>query len=231
MMKYLYIATMVFLASCGQTDNNPNKNEVVIADTITKTEETASKRNFKLTDKTVKFLWREDSYDQELKDTFNKIVINEELCKALTEPEIAVLGYVGTYIGSECQWDGECNDDRSNLKCKVLTALNLGYQCSDKHLGFLRKWFKNDKKVLAEFDYNCPTKPYTASSQNAFDEIKLTVKGNDISVWFSVIGVNMPMGESWSYTETNYFQLNNDNVRLIKKEQSKVKREHFDTGE
>lgn len=108
-----------------------------------------------------------------------------------------------------------------------MTALNLGYQCSDKHLGFLRKWFKNDKKVLAEFDYNCPTTPFTASSQNTFDEIKLTVKGNDISVWFSISGVNMPMGESWSYTETNYFQLDNDNIRLIKKEQSKVKRAFF----
>jgi hypothetical protein len=231
MTKYLYILTIVFLVSCGQTNSNSDKNEAVNIDTVANINVAKTAKSFTLTDKTVKFLWREDRYDQELKDTFNTIVINEELCKTLTEPEIAVLGYIGTYIGSECQWDGECNDDRSNLKCKVLTALNLGYQCSDKHLGFLRKWFKNDKKVLAEFDYNCPTTPFTASSQNTFDEIKLTVKGNDISVWFSVSGVNMPMGESWSYTETNYFQLDNDNIRLIKKEQSKVKREHFDTGE
>lgn len=91
MTKYLYIATLVFLASWGKTNNNSDKNEVVIANIITKTEETTSERNFKLTDKTVKFLWREDRYDQELKDTFNTIVINEELCKILTEPEIAVL--------------------------------------------------------------------------------------------------------------------------------------------
>ncbi|MCH7413297.1 hypothetical protein MM213_07375 [Belliella sp. R4-6] len=231
MTKYLYIFILVFLASCGQPNSNSDKNDVVISDSIPKTEENNSVKNFKLTDKIEKFLWREDKYDEELKDTFNTIVINEELCKTLTEPEIAVLGYVGTYIGSECKWDGEYKDDRSNLKCKILTALNLGYQCSDRHLGFLRKWFKNDKKVLEEFDYNCPTTPYTASSQNTFDEITLIVKGNNISVWFSASGINMPMGESWNWTETDHFKLDNDYIRLIKKDKSKVKREHFDTGE
>lgn len=229
MTKYLYILTLVFLASCGQTNSNSDK--VINVDSVSNLNENAVAKSFTLKDKTVKFLWREDRYDQELKDTFNTIVINEELCKTLTEPEIAALGYVGTYIGSECQWDGEYNDDRSNLKCKVLTALNLGYQCSDKHLGFLRKWFKNDKKVLEELNYNCPTTPFTASSQETFSEITLTVKGNSISVWFSVSGVNMPMGESWSYTETDNFQLDNYNLRLLNKEQSKVKREQFDTGE
>jgi len=229
MKKYLYILTLGFLASCGQTNSNSYKNEVANKGALSN--KNTSEKTFKLTDKKVKFLWREGKYDQELKDTFNTIVINEQLCKKLTEPEIAALGYVGTYIGSECQWDGECNDNRSNLKCKVLTALNLGYQCSDKHLGFLRKWFKNDKKVLAELNYNCPTTPYTASSQNTFDEITLTIKDKNISVWFSVSGVNMPMGESWSYTETNYFLLDKDNIRLIKKDESKIKREHFDTGE
>ena len=214
-MKYLYITILVLLVSCGQT----------------KTDEVALPKKIKLKDKTVKFLWREDKYDEELKDTFSTIIINEKLCKTLTEPEIAALGYVVTYIGSECQWDGKYNEDRSNLKCKALDALNLGYQCSDKHLGLLRKWFKNDTKVLEELNY-CPTTPFTASSQETFDEITLTTKGDKISVWFGANGVNMPMGESWYWTETDYFQLDNDNIKLIKKDKSKVEHEHFDnTGE
>lgn len=225
MTKYLHILTIVFLVSCGQTNSNSDKDGAVNIDSEAKTT-----KSFTLPDKTVKFLWREDKYDQELKDTFNTIVINKELCKILTEPERAALGYVATFIGSECDWDGEAKDNFSNLKCKTLSALDLGYQCSDKHLGFLRKWFKNDRKSLKELE-NCPTVPYTASSQNTFDYINLKVKDNKISVEFGVNGVNMRMGESWSYTETDHFQLDNDNIKLIKKDESKVKREKFDTGE
>lgn len=218
--------TFVFLASCGKRNNNDDLKVTNLDSVATKID-----RTLILRDRTEKFLWREEKYDEELKDTFNTIIINEKLCKTLTEPETAALGYVATYIGSECQWDGECNDNRSNLKCKILTALNLGYQCSERHLGFLRKWFMNDTKVLEEFNTNCPTVPYTASSQNTFDEITLKVKGNNISVWYSASGINMPMGESWSWTEINHFKFENDNLRLIRKEKSKVNREHFDTGE
>jgi len=224
-MKYLSILTFVFLASCGQTNNNSKKSEVVNADSVY-----TSAKPVKLTDKSVKFLWREDRYDEELKDTFNTIIINEELCKSLTEPERAALGFVVTFIGSECNWDGEAKDDFSNLKCKTLTALDLGYQCSDKHLGFLRQWFKNDNKTLKELE-DCPTVPYTASSQNTFDYINLKVKDNNISVEFGANGVNMRMGESWSWTETDHFQLDKDNIKLIKKDESQIKREKFDTGE
>lgn len=230
MTKYLYIATLVFLASCGQKNNNSNKIEVV-TDTVSKKEEITSEEKFKLTDKTVKFLWRADKYDKALKDTFHSIFIDEDFCKTITDPEKAALGYVATYIGSECQWDGEANEDRSNLKCKILTALNLGYQCSDRHIEFLKKWFKNDKKVLDELKDNCPTIPFTASSQETFGDIILTVKDNQIAVWFSVSGVNMPMGATWDYSETDYFQLDKDNIKLIKKDKSKVKRGHLDTGE
>jgi hypothetical protein len=41
----------------------------------------------------------------------------------------------------------------------------------------------------------------------------------------------MREGDSWSWTETDHFQLNKDNIKLIKKDESKVKREKFDTGE
>jgi hypothetical protein len=230
MTKYLYLLTLVFLTSCGQTNNNSKNSGVVNSDSVTKTIENTSARKFQLTDKTVKFLWRANKYDEGLHDTFNSIFIDEDFCKTITDPERAALGYVATFIGNECWWDGEGNDDRSNLKCKILTALNLGYQCSDKHLGFLRQWFKDDKKSLEELE-NCPTTPYTATIQDTFDEITLTVKGNKISVSFKANGVNIREGDSWSWTETDHFQFDNDNIKLIKKDESKVKREHIETGE
>ena len=231
MTKYLFIVTLVFLASCGQTKNNSDKNDVVVTDTVFNEEKITSEIKIKLTDKTVKFLWRADKYDEALKDTFNSIFIDEDFCKSISDPEKAALGYVATYIGSECQWDGEANEDRSNLKCKILTSLNFGYQCSDRHIGFLQKWFKNDKKVLDELNDNCPTIPFTASSQETFGEITLTVKGNQIAIWYSVSGVNIPMGATWDYSETDYFQVHKDNIQLLKKDKSKIKRGHFDTGE
>ena len=232
MMKYFYIVTLVLFASCAQTNNSSDKKEVFKFDSVSKTVENASKRNFRLTDKTVKFLWRADKYDEALKDSFNSIFINEDFCRTITEPERAALGYVATFIGNECNWDGDYKDDRSNLKCKILTALNLGYQCSDKHLGFLRQMFKNDPKVMEQLKSdNCPTTPDGATIQDTFDEITLTVKGNEILVFFKASGVNTREGDSWSWTETDHFQLYNDNIKLIKKEESKVKREQFDTVE
>jgi hypothetical protein len=231
-MKYLNIAILVFLASCGQTNNNSDKNEVVNSDSVSETVENTSVRNFQLTDKTVKFLWRADKYDEALKDTFNSIFIDEDFCKTITDPERAALGYVATFIGNECNWDGDYTDDRSNLKCKILTALNLGYQCSDKHLGFLRKMFKNDPKVLEELKSdNCPTTPDGATIQDTFDEITLTVKGNLISVSFKANGVNMRESESWSWSETDHFEFDKDNIKLIKKDESKVERKKFDIDE
>ena len=222
LLTSLFILTIVFLASCGQTNNSSKKNKAVSADSVYKAKEKTSEKTSKLTDKSVKFLWREDRYDKELKYTFNTIIINEELCKSLTEPERAALGFVVTFIGSECNWDGEAKDDFSNLKCKTLTALDLGYQCSDKHLGFLRQWFKNDSKTLKELE-GCSTVPYTAIIQNTFDYINLKVKDNKISVEFGANGVNMRMGEGWSWTEIDHFQFDNDNIKLIKKDKSKVK--------
>lgn len=234
MMKYLGIATLIFLASCGQTNNNSDKeNEDIVTDSVSEKEEITSEENFNLTDKTVKFLWRADKYDETYKSTFSSIFIDEEFCKTITDPERAALGYVATFIGNECDWDGEAKNDRSNLKCMILTSLDLGYQCSDKHLGFLRQMFKNDTKVLDELKSdNCPTVPFTANSQETFDEITLTVKDDQIIVSFSANGINLSMGESWSWTETDYFQFDTDNnIKLIKKDKSEIKREHFGIGE
>lgn len=225
----LYVGTLILLASCGQGNNKSDTNEIAHADSVSKTDEITLAKTAKLTDRTVKFLWRGDKYDPELKDTFNTIIINEELSKTLTDPEKAALGFVVTFIGSECNWDGKANDDFSNLKCKTLTSLDLGYQCSDTHLGFLRKWFKNDSKSLEELQ-NCPAVPYTASSQSTFDYINLSVKDNIISVEFGASGFNMPKGERWSWTENDQFQFDNDNIRLIKKDKSPVKREPFEIG-
>ncbi len=211
-MKDLYVATIFLLASCGQTNYDSYKGEVTNAD--------KTKYNT-LVEKTVKFLWR---------DSIASIVIDEEYCKTISDPEKAALGYVATFIGNECWWDGDYTDKSDNLKCEILTALDLGYQCSDKHLGFLRQWFKNDTTATKALEA-CPTTPNTSTIQDTFDEITLTTKGNQIIVFFKASGMNMREERSWSWSQTDYFQFNRGNIKLIKQVKSKVKVEHFDASE
>ncbi|MBK7741159.1 MAG: hypothetical protein IPI42_11575 [Saprospiraceae bacterium] len=212
MQKIFYLTTLIFLASFGEVKGSTYKSAGANADTT---------KTFALADKTVKFLWR---------DSNASIVINKEFCKTISDLEKAALGYIATFIGSECWWDGDYTDKRDNLKCEILTALDLGYQCSDKHLGFLRRWFKNDMTALQELE-DCPTTPNTATIQESFVEIVLTTKGNEIAVFFKADGVNMREEKGWSWSETDYFQLDHDNIKLIKQDKSEVKVEYFDAVE
>ena len=74
-------------------------------------------------------------------------MLNQDYIKTMTDPEKAALGYVATFVGNDCWWDGEANEEKSNLDCKIITTLGLGYQCSNEHLGFLRKWFVERQTV------------------------------------------------------------------------------------
>lgn len=227
MKKIPSILVLVILFSCGTVDSeNESK---------THSESDASGDEFlthTLTDTTIQFLWREMKYDSSLNDTFNSIFINQDYLSSLTKPEKAAIGYVATFIGNECWWDGEANENRSNLDCKIISALGLGYQCSDEHLGFLRKWFSTDKKVIAELKKtNCPTTPFTSTRQNTFDEIKLTVKTDSILVFYRANGINMREQESWMWNETVYFKVLENNIRLIKKVKSDVRYEEFEMTE
>lgn len=219
MIKYIYLVFLVFSSFYlqGQTLNNNHINKVDSGKLKSDVNKKSGTKPFKLIDKSEKFLWLENRYSQKVKDSIKAIIINRKLCKILSEPEIAALGYVATYIGSECNWDGECNEDSSNLNCKVLTALNLGYQCSEKHLGFLRKWFKNDNKILEELKNDCNAQSCYDGVQDSFKEIILEVKGNDISIHVSAYGSDIHSNQSWSWSETYYFQFDRDNIKLIER--------------
>lgn len=207
-MKYVYIAILFLFGSCREGNKAPQATDAA-------TNENAKSVSIK--DKTVQFLWR---------DTSGTLLINQDFCKTITDAEKAALGYVATFIGNECEWDGKPTKDRSNLKCEILTALNLGYQCSEQHLGFLKKWFKNDTTVLEEIKI-CPTTPNTSTIQDTFDEIVVTTKGNDILISFKANGIHLREQKEWEWSETAYFKVQNEYIQLIKKDRSKVKVSSF----
>ena len=189
---------MFIFASCGSSDEG---REEEVAETT----------------ESIRFLWREARFDETLQDTFNTIVINDTLSRSLSDPERAALGFVATFVGSECYWDGAVAVDRSNLQCRVLTALDLGYQCSEKHLGFLRSWFRNDSRSLKQLE-TCPTIPYTATVQSSFDYINLAVRRDTIEVTSGISGMNMRAGEHWSWREIDWFKVDGNTINHVASE-------------
>ncbi|MEZ4778745.1 MAG: hypothetical protein R2786_05110 [Flavobacteriaceae bacterium] len=146
--------------------------------------------------KNVNVVWRENLYDETLKTEVNTLVLNKEYLENISQQERAALGFVTTFIGNECEWDGKPNQDRSNLNCQLLDALNLGYQCSERHLGFLRNWFSEDTMALNKLK-SCPTIPNTATLQTAIDNISLEIddKMHRILVHYEYLSINTREGK------------------------------------
>lgn len=169
--------------------------------------------SLKLSNKKVRFLWREtDSGDH-----LNKIKLNTDYLKSVSEPEKAVLAYVACFVGNECEWDGERNEKANNLNCKIISSLNLGYQCSDKHLDYIRRWFKNDLNVLKDLE-NCSITPDGATVQSTFKEINVEVNEQKIIVLFKATGLNLKEQKTWTWTEKLFFKFSNNELKLLKKE-------------
>jgi len=209
-----------FILSCHKSDND--KARIYTKVKLSQKDGTSKTKMLQMHNSTVVFLWRQNKYNAKLKGTYSTIVINEEYCKTITDAERAALGYVATWIGNECWWNNDYpNNDRTNLKCVILTALNLGCQGSEEHLNFLRHWFRNDTACIEALK-DIPTTPYTSTIQDTFDSIKITKKENLITIWFKASGINTREQESWSWTQKDYFKVNGDKIYLVESKKSKV---------
>lgn len=218
MNYWIPIFALTTLMACSEMDKNDQT-----ANELTPKIEMDTSPKQPLDNKVTSFLWREMVYDSLINDTVSTIFINQKILPVMTDAEKAAVGYIATFIGSECDWDGATNNDRSNLNCKVISALGLGYQCSEQHLGFLQKWFAADKDILAELENNnCPTTPYTATNQTTFEEVSFTTKNDTIIVAFKASGLNMREQSSWEWSEIDYFRQSNNTIELINKEKSAV---------
>jgi len=182
--------------------------------------------------KPIKFLWRADKFDQELNQIINSIFINESFCNSISNQEKAALGYISFNIGNECWWDGKVNENRSNLKCKIGTSLDLGYQCSDTQLNFLRKWFSKDAVALKKLE-SCSTIPYTATVQSTFDEISIFTDNDNktILVNYKAYGINIREAKKWSWNQTDTFSYTKENITLINSEKSEPIKENIEITE
>lgn len=147
-------------------------------------------------------------------DNTGTLQFNTNYIKTLTDQQRAALGYIATDVSSECNWDGAKKADRSNLKCKFLSALNLGYQCSEIHLSFLKKWFKEDTKVLDRLQY-CNKTESSAKIQDHFIEIKMITTKETIKILYSAVGEDLDKQKTWSWQEESTYSFTKTGIKQI----------------
>lgn len=147
-------------------------------------------------------------------DNTGTLQLNTNYIKTLTDQQRAALGYIATDVSSECNWDGAKKADGSNLKCRFLSALNLGYQCSETHLSFLKKWFKEDTKVLDRLQY-CNKTESSAKIQDHFIEIKMITTKETIKILYSAVGEDLDKQKTWNWQEESTYSFTKTGIKQI----------------
>lgn len=153
----------------------------------------------------VKILWL---------DKKGVLKLNEDYIKTLTDPQRAALGFTTTRVGNECHWDGDKKADESNLKCKFLWALNLGYQCSETHLSYLKQWFKEDPEVLENLQ-GCIKIESLPHSKQFFLWLKMATTENSIKIIYSAVGIGGHTKLTWKWTEASSYSYTDTGIKRI----------------
>lgn len=159
----------------------------------------------------LKVIWREDVYDASLKGTVNVIKLDESYFSGITEPEKAVLGYLASTIGNECY----AETGKQNVKCKILTALNMSYQCSEENKTFLKNWFRDDASIVSQIENCKPTVPSTV--EKTFDEVKISTADNTIKVELKGLKLNIKENTASKWSESISFKVDGDKLTLLER--------------
>nr|WP_068891043.1 hypothetical protein [Pedobacter panaciterrae] len=145
-----------------------------------------------------------------------RMVLNEDFLKNVTDFQRAAIGYIATQAGNDCHWDGPRKEDESNLKCKLLTALNLGYMCSSQHLSFLKKWFRQDEKSMEELQ-RCSKRAVDDPISDKFNYILLISKGETLTITYEAKGRNLDDLRGWRWIKETVFQpIGNNGIKVAK---------------
>jgi hypothetical protein len=185
--------------------------ESLIHDTMNAANSKATYHPFK--DTTIKAVWRDDVYDPDIKGNVNIIMLNDSYFTGISDPEKAVIGYLASTIGNECYAE---TGGKQNVKCKILSALNLGYQCSETNKSFLKNWFKDETAIINQIDNCKPTLP-TGSVEKTFDELKLTTKDDIIKVSLKGLILNIKENSVRRWSENYTFRLIDDKLTLVER--------------
>jgi hypothetical protein len=225
-MLILGIISLLLFPGCHQKESTPHD---VADDTIT------------LRDTTV-VIYSSDE----------KFFLNTEYFVLMTDAERAALGFIVTRVGNSCYWaDDEDGEDSGvtytetetvidltlqkekysykTMKCEILWKLGLGLQCSEKHLGYLRHWFRTDEKALSWLTEDmCPLIPETATNQSLFDRIDMTINGDTIAITAIVSFYQFSSGSGTRIQREAQFQLIDKSLKMLNYEDTVI--ETFDSS-
>jgi hypothetical protein len=204
--NYKFYLNINWLKNISKNSNAENYwKEIISKDSLVKIFIADFIKSPPLKNKTITFLWTEKK---------DGILINEDYCKTISEPERAAL----SFITNNALSNGSLN--KTMKDCNIEIALGLDYQCSNKYKYFLQLWFRNDTSSL-ETIKNCYKMSDMASVQSRFDKITLTIQGNKIFIDSKFTGFNRDIWDC-SWTENFIFLVNGDNIKLIKKTESET---------
>ncbi len=158
-----------------------------------------------------KVIWREDVYDPSLKASVNIIKLDENYFASISEPEKAVLGYLASTIGNECFTEGS----KENVKCKILSALNMSYQCSESNKIFLKNWFRDEASIVSQIENCRPTLPSTV--EKTFDEVKISTADNIVKVSLKGLKLNIKENSVSRWSESMSFKVDGDKLTILEK--------------
>lgn len=121
---------------------------------------------------------------------------------------------------------GGCESGSGKYACTLTDALAIGGQCSEQHISLVYKWFKKgmpkmggyaddayknfDKTKLSNISYSMPD---TASFQNKWDLIKVTVSNNHVLVYAH--GSWVAREDSGSFKYVSEYELGTDSVIIL----------------
>lgn len=160
------------------------------------------------------FLTSEQIFSQEMNDTISQLTINNTYAVNIPEDEKAAIAYILTFIDNGCNWENnQVNAERNNLLCKGLSALGLSYQCSEKHISFLTKWFSADPVSLIKIE-DCPHTFPGVTIHTSIKNIKLERTENQIIVIATKKGYNSRRQESFTWLEKYEFRSNGKSLVL-----------------
>ena len=190
---------------------------------VNRTERALDARKIASGNHPVPFLSRQMAYDEAVGAEVSTMIINQSYLHNITLQEKAALAFVAYDIGNECEWGYDSDGNGRVLWCRIVSALDLGYQCSDKQLNFLRKWFSKDTVALKKLE-SCRTIPNTATIQTTFDEILIQTDASKktITVDYKVTGINMRESSSWYYSQTDVFKYGSEHIVLVDSKKSDV---------
>lgn len=165
---------------------------------------------WKLNDTTIRAVWREDVYDQKMKENVNVIMLNYDYFGSLSQPERAVFAYLASTIGNECYNEG------AGVVCKLLTALDMGTQCSEQNKKFLSAWFANEPEIIKQVENCKPTLPGT-TTERTFDAVKVSTSGSTIKVNIKGLILNIKESSVSKWSENITFKIEGDNLKVAER--------------